>query len=77
MTDTAIEPPFDHGVASFDPTSDSVVLWTRAPGVARVPSAVGSCASGHTGVLAGSCAAGSAPDLDTYVSSSTTPRASP
>ena len=36
MTGTAIEPPFDHGVASFDPTSDSVVLWTRAPGVARV-----------------------------------------
>ena len=36
MPATDIEPPFDHGVASFDPTSDSVVLWTRAPGVARV-----------------------------------------
>jgi alkaline phosphatase D len=36
VTGTAIEPPFDHGVASFDPTADSVILWTRARGVARV-----------------------------------------
>ena len=36
MTSTDLEPPFDHGVASFDPTADSVILWTRAPGVARV-----------------------------------------
>jgi len=28
--------PFGHGVASFDPTSDSVLLWTRAPGVDRL-----------------------------------------
>jgi alkaline phosphatase D len=34
--DPAIEAPFAHGVASFDPTSDSVVLWTRAPGVGRL-----------------------------------------
>ena len=36
MIATVLEPPFDHGVASFDPTADSVVLWTRAPGVDRV-----------------------------------------
>ena len=36
MPASDLEPPFDHGVASFDPTADSVVLWTRAPGVARV-----------------------------------------
>jgi alkaline phosphatase D len=36
LTTTAIEPPFGHGVASFDPTADSVVLWTRAPGVGRL-----------------------------------------
>ena len=29
-------PPFAHGVASFDPTADSVLLWTRAPGVGRL-----------------------------------------
>jgi alkaline phosphatase D len=34
--DSAIEAPFAHGVASFDPTSDSVLLWTRAPGVGRL-----------------------------------------
>jgi alkaline phosphatase D len=31
-----LEPPFVNGVASFDPTANSVVLWTRVPGVARV-----------------------------------------
>jgi alkaline phosphatase D len=38
-TDTsppAAEAPFTHGVASFDPTADSVLLWTRAPGVGRL-----------------------------------------
>jgi alkaline phosphatase D len=36
-TDPAVvEAPFAHGVASFDPTADSVVLWTRAPGVGRL-----------------------------------------
>jgi len=29
-------PPFGHGVASFDPTHESVLLWTRAPGAGRV-----------------------------------------
>jgi alkaline phosphatase D len=28
--------PFTHAVASFDPTARSVLLWTRAPGVAEV-----------------------------------------
>ena len=28
--------PFTHGVASFDPTDSSVLLWTRAVGVGRV-----------------------------------------
>jgi alkaline phosphatase D len=28
--------PFTHAVASFDPTDRSVLLWTRAPGVAEV-----------------------------------------
>jgi alkaline phosphatase D len=31
-----IDASFTHGIASFDPTSDSVLLWTRAPDVARV-----------------------------------------
>jgi alkaline phosphatase D len=37
-TDAAALPgaPFGHGVASFDPTADSVLLWTRAPGVGRL-----------------------------------------
>jgi alkaline phosphatase D len=35
-TAPATTAPFSHGVASFDPTGDSVVLWTRAPGSARV-----------------------------------------
>ncbi|HEX6425674.1 MAG TPA: alkaline phosphatase D family protein [Acidimicrobiales bacterium] len=30
------EAPFTHGVASFDPTSDGVLLWTRAPGAGRL-----------------------------------------
>src|SRR5688572_5692994 len=29
----SLEAPFVHGVASFDPTAESVLLWTRAPGV--------------------------------------------
>lgn len=33
---TDVGAPFPHGVASFDPTHDSVLLWTRAPGVGRV-----------------------------------------
>lgn len=28
--------PFTHGVASFDPTSDGVLLWTRLPGARAV-----------------------------------------
>jgi alkaline phosphatase D len=30
------EAPFTHGVASFDPTADSVLLWTRAVGTGRL-----------------------------------------
>ncbi len=30
------EAPFTHGVASFDPTADSVLLWTRAVGAGHV-----------------------------------------
>jgi alkaline phosphatase D len=30
------EAPFTHGVASFDPTGDGVLLWTRAPGAGRL-----------------------------------------
>jgi alkaline phosphatase D len=36
VTSTSLEAPFAHGVASFDPTASSVILWTRTPGVARV-----------------------------------------
>jgi alkaline phosphatase D len=31
-----VDAPFHHGVASFDPTATSVLLWTRAPGVTQV-----------------------------------------
>lgn len=35
MTDPSAS-PFTHGVASFDPLADRVLLWTRAPGAGRV-----------------------------------------
>jgi alkaline phosphatase D len=59
-TDTP-DAPFAHGVASFDPTSDSVLLWTRAPGVGRLRWQV---ARDHGGdpVAEGECAV--SPDHD-------------
>jgi alkaline phosphatase D len=38
--------PFSHGVASFDPSPESVLLWTRAPGVGRVRWCVARTADG-------------------------------
>lgn len=52
-------PPFTHAVASFDPTADAVLLWTRAPGqtqltwrIARDPEMTDVVASGTVAVRA-------------------------
>jgi len=47
VTASDLEPPFTHGVGSFDPSADSVVLWTRAEGVARVRWCVATAAGGE------------------------------
>jgi alkaline phosphatase D len=44
---TDLAAPFAHGVASFDPTADSVIVWTRAPGVGRLAWRVASSPGGE------------------------------
>ena len=53
MPASDLEPPFVSGVASFDPTGESVILWTRAPGVARVRWCVAPAVPGANGDGAG------------------------
>jgi alkaline phosphatase D len=54
--DTSDQGPFTHGVASFDPTEDRVILWTRADGPTRLtwhlePVDIGSGVGARTGSL--------------------------